>query len=149
MGKGEIAHYEQFLLFPQCFQKACFPGASIVSLCGNGLKTVADGNSNLAQMMIYLFDRVNQLWALKQKNGGYKHFFLFPQCFQMPSLLGLLKVWIVWFKGGYLDCQSRTWQVILSLNASQSNGTWSSHLHNGATYKCKASWQMFEQFLRL
>ena len=28
MGKGEIAHYEQFLLFPQCFQKACYPGAS-------------------------------------------------------------------------------------------------------------------------
>ena len=28
MGKEEIAHYEQFLLFPQCFQKACFPGAS-------------------------------------------------------------------------------------------------------------------------
>ena len=28
MGKGEIAHYEQFLLFPQCFQKAYFPGAS-------------------------------------------------------------------------------------------------------------------------
>ena len=28
MGKGEIARYEQFLLFPQCFQKACFLGAS-------------------------------------------------------------------------------------------------------------------------
>ena len=28
MGKGEIARYEQFLFFPQCFQKACFPGAS-------------------------------------------------------------------------------------------------------------------------
>ena len=28
MGKGDIARYEQFLLFPQCFQKACFPGAS-------------------------------------------------------------------------------------------------------------------------
>ena len=28
MGKGEIARYEQFLLFPQSFQKACFPGAS-------------------------------------------------------------------------------------------------------------------------
>ena len=25
VGKGEIARYEQFLLFPQCFQKACFP----------------------------------------------------------------------------------------------------------------------------
>ena len=28
VGKGEIARYEQFLLFSQCFQKACFPGAS-------------------------------------------------------------------------------------------------------------------------
>ena len=28
VGKGEIARYEQFLLFPFCFQKACFPGAS-------------------------------------------------------------------------------------------------------------------------
>ena len=27
-GKGEIARYEQFPLFPQCFQQACFPGAS-------------------------------------------------------------------------------------------------------------------------
>ena len=26
--KGEIAHYEHFLLFPLCFQKACFPGVS-------------------------------------------------------------------------------------------------------------------------
>ena len=23
VGQGEIAHYEQFLLFPLCFQKAC------------------------------------------------------------------------------------------------------------------------------
>ena len=28
VGKGEIARDEQFLLFPQCFQKACFLGAS-------------------------------------------------------------------------------------------------------------------------
>ena len=28
VGKGEIARYEQYLLFPQCFQKACFPRAS-------------------------------------------------------------------------------------------------------------------------
>ena len=37
-GKGEIARYEQFLLFPQCFQKACFPNSQRrqkVSLCGN------------------------------------------------------------------------------------------------------------------
>ena len=28
VGKGEIARYKQFLIFPQCFQKACFPGVS-------------------------------------------------------------------------------------------------------------------------
>ena len=33
--KGEIAHYEQFHLFPQRFQQACFPGRQEVSLCGN------------------------------------------------------------------------------------------------------------------
>ena len=41
MGKEEIARYEQFLLFPQCFQKACFPGASkgeIVWECVNSLR---------------------------------------------------------------------------------------------------------------
>ena len=28
VAKGEIARYEQFLLFLQCFQKPCFPGES-------------------------------------------------------------------------------------------------------------------------
>ena len=28
VGKGKIAHYKQFLLFPQCFQNAYFPEAS-------------------------------------------------------------------------------------------------------------------------
>ena len=28
VSKGEIARYEQFLFFLQCFQTACFPGAS-------------------------------------------------------------------------------------------------------------------------
>ena len=28
VGKGEIARYKQFLLFPQSLQKACYPGAS-------------------------------------------------------------------------------------------------------------------------
>ena len=37
VGKGEIAHYEQFLLFPQCFQILVSQGVKKVSLCGNGL----------------------------------------------------------------------------------------------------------------
>ena len=37
MDKGEIAHYEQFLFFPQCFQKVVSQKHQKVSLCGNGL----------------------------------------------------------------------------------------------------------------
>ena len=42
VSKGEIACYEQFLLFPQCFENACFPGASkgvIVWEWVKGIKT--------------------------------------------------------------------------------------------------------------
>ena len=39
VGKGEIACYEQFRLFPQCFQKACFPGESKFCV-GMGKNTV-------------------------------------------------------------------------------------------------------------
>ena len=40
VGKGEIARYEQFLLFPQCFQKACFPGASKGVIVWEWVKTI-------------------------------------------------------------------------------------------------------------
>ena len=36
VGKGKIAHYEQFLLFPQSFQKAST--ADMFGLFGKGLK---------------------------------------------------------------------------------------------------------------
>ena len=36
VGKGEIVRYEQFLLFPQRFPKACFPGASKGVIVGMG-----------------------------------------------------------------------------------------------------------------
>ena len=40
VGKGEIARYEQFLLFPQCFQKVCFPGASKGVIVWEWVKTM-------------------------------------------------------------------------------------------------------------
>ena len=54
VGKGEIARYEQFFLFQQCFQKACFPvgggGGQKVSFCGNGLKIIRSGRSIFLKM---------------------------------------------------------------------------------------------------
>ena len=106
MGKGEIAHYEQFLLFPQCFQKACFPGASkgvIVWEWVNSfpndkmsdmtkLEAFADTKINVAEMMISVFDKVENIVGTGE-NAGYQHFLL---CFQKTSLLGSFKVGIVW-----------------------------------------------------
>ena len=33
MGKGEIARYDQFHLFPQCFQKTCTAGTLKTEAC--------------------------------------------------------------------------------------------------------------------
>ena len=37
VGKGEIAHYHQFLLFPQCFQKTCTQTCEKQGFFGKGL----------------------------------------------------------------------------------------------------------------
>ena len=75
--------YEQFLLFPQCFQKVCFPGASKGVIVWEWVK-----------MLIAPFDRVENVG--KGENAGYQHFLLFPQCFQRASFSRSLKVGTVW-----------------------------------------------------
>ena len=55
VGKGEIARYEQFLLFPQCFQKACFPGVSKGVVVWEWVKRT---------VYLYVWDVDLQLWSL-------------------------------------------------------------------------------------
>ena len=59
------------------------------------LKAFADNNLYVAQMMIYFFDRVENI-VRKGENADYQHFLLFPQCFQKFFLSGLIKAMIVW-----------------------------------------------------
>ena len=66
MGKGEIALYEQFLLFPQCFQKACFPGVS---------------KGVIVWEWVIIMRRLYKIMWQKEKNCGNKHLLLFSQCF--------------------------------------------------------------------
>ena len=109
VGKGEIAHYEHFLLFPQCFQKACFPGASkgvivwewVNSLQNDKildwskLKAFADNKINVAEILKFVLKRAENI-VEEGENAGYKHFLLFPQCFQKGFYKRSLKVGIVW-----------------------------------------------------
>ena len=59
------------------------------------LKAFADDKLNFATVTISLFGTLENTVG-KEENAGYQHFLLFPQCFPKLSLLGLLKVGIVW-----------------------------------------------------
>ena len=94
MGKGENASFQHFLLFSQCFQKATFsellevgivwyrikllPNDKILAL--SKLKAFADDKFNVAQIVILLLDRIEDI-AGKGENAGIQYFHLFPQCF--------------------------------------------------------------------
>ena len=43
VAKGEIARYEQFLLYPKCLQMVCFPGASKGVIAWEWVKIVLMG----------------------------------------------------------------------------------------------------------
>ena len=94
MGKGEIARYEPFLFFPQCFQKACFRGASkgvIVWEWANFVpnnkildwskfKAFAEDKINVMKNLNFVLGRVENIVG-KGENPGDQHFLLFPQMF--------------------------------------------------------------------
>ena len=59
------------------------------------LKALADAKIDVAEMIISLYDRVENIMG-KGENAGYQHFLLFPHFFQRPSFTGSLKIRIVW-----------------------------------------------------
>ena len=59
------------------------------------VKAFADDKLNVAKTIISLFDRKENTVG-KEEIPCYQHSLLFPQIFQKPSVLGLLKVGIVW-----------------------------------------------------
>ena len=105
--KGEIAHDEQFLLFPTVFSKDlycrhkvlpkscrsivfCAKPKEVNSINSSSndnfldftkYKAFADNRLNVARIMISVFDRVENIVG-KGENTGYPHFFHCPQCFQ-------------------------------------------------------------------
>ena len=74
VGKGEIARYEQFLLFPQCFQKACFPGASKGVIVWEWVKDCKMPTFDVTEKSI-LGKHVG-----KGEDSGDQRFLLFLQC---------------------------------------------------------------------
>ena len=100
MGKGEIARYEQFLLFPQCFRKASaetrkkpglvwegvnpFPFPNDKILDPSKQREFAYNNLKFDENGRKFFKRVENT-AGKGEIARYEQFLLFPQCFQKTS----------------------------------------------------------------
>ena len=94
VGKGEIALYEQFLLFPQCFQKACFPGASKGVIAWEGVNPFLNGKFKTSKLKEFADDNLKfddndrkfSKWVENTVGKGeiacYEQFLLFPRCFQ-------------------------------------------------------------------
>ena len=60
VGKGEIARYEQFLLLPQCFQKACFPGASKGVIVWESFNSLSQNKIlDLSELKAFADDKLN------------------------------------------------------------------------------------------
>ena len=99
VGKGENAGHRHFLLFPQYFREAFYPGAlqfgtvwfkrqnfrfvQIESMYRQKIKVL--------KMKIFVFDRVENTVG-KGENAGHQHFLLFPQYFREAIYPGALKV---------------------------------------------------------
>ena len=79
MGKGKVACYEQFLLFPQCFQKACFPGASK----GVGVREWVKPHLDLTSLIHILFqDEVELRHVVKSLSGDSEKTSMDVEAFQ-------------------------------------------------------------------
>ena len=72
VGKGEIARYEQVLLYPRCFQKASFPQASKGVIVWEWVIAAA--------MVTFLYDRVENIIG-KGEKGWLPAFSSFPLIF--------------------------------------------------------------------
>ena len=78
---------QNFLLFPQCFQKLSLSGSfdsipndKILDL--SKLKAFAEEKINVTKEMKFVLGRKENI-AGKGKNAGYQHFLFFPQCFKI------------------------------------------------------------------
>ena len=99
VGKGEIAPYEQFLRFPQCFQKTYKPGLiwervnplPYKEILKTYLEAFADGDLTLPQTIKFLFDGKKH-WR-KSKKMSVTSIFSFSHNIFKSFLFGLINLY--------------------------------------------------------
>ena len=82
---------------------------------------------NLAKSLKFVLGRIENIVG-KGETDGYQHFLLFPQCFKRASILGSLKVGIVWWRIN--DSDSKPCSLLL-YNTTQKGQLSNSYYHHG------------------
>ena len=77
VGKGKIARYEQFFLFPQCFQKTCTTNTLKPELVWERI--------NQSPFVMTLKERVLEDISRKGENHDKRHFLLFSSTGRRPA----------------------------------------------------------------
>ena len=65
------------------------------NLVWSKFKALADNKIKVIEKLRIILGRVENI-VRTGENAGYQQFLLFPHCFQKASVLGLLKVGLVW-----------------------------------------------------
>ena len=81
--------------FPFCQEFSLNSLPTDIFLDWSNLKAFADDKVNVAEIIISLSNRVENIVGIGE-NAGYQHFLLSPKCFQKVSILGSLNIRIVW-----------------------------------------------------
>ena len=95
VGKREISPYKQFLLFPWCSKGLIPRGVKRCHLCGTGLKAFTDDKIDIAEMVIFLSDRVLNIVGKRKIAGSTSTFSCSHNVFKSLLLQGHLKSGIV------------------------------------------------------
>ena len=74
VGEGEIACYKQFLLFPQCFQKACFSGAQNGVILWEWVISWSLKVGLCTKKLIYPKEKIFENILGNRENAVYHHF---------------------------------------------------------------------------
>ena len=86
-----MARYEQFLFFPQCFQKACFPGASKGVIVWEWVKMTL--HSNTKKMYLSILAEEYHRFSMPGyvfTNHSQEHFLSFSPSFSKFNVTQLL-----------------------------------------------------------
>jgi hypothetical protein len=111
VGKGEIARYEQFLLFPQCFQKTCTAYTQKPGLVWERVKRVNSVCQHFIDARLIILQYFFHFLKILRENTCYVYSILFPIVPSIVFLEAIKTINTVQVKSKQYFVQSVKWYI--------------------------------------